>query len=218
MFEIFGALFGGAYLFGKVASDKSAHRAAQARHNEFETIYNAITNHELESKLSCSLYYKFPQDIKCGLAELTEERHNEICKSVIDMRNHVIHDIIPREDMEYVFGADWESYFKRVPTNYNALKDSETLWYWGSVWDIVLNIWLSTKGFASWKHITEGYRIRGSVPYIMDDDVPGVTRRACDVIARNVRNHHPELSGLGLHLGRAPTDAGGVLRWDFGAW
>ena len=218
MFEILGALFGSAYIAGRVASEKSTHRAAQARHNDFMTIYNAITNMEEERKLADALYYKFPQDIKCGLAELTEERHNEICKSVINTRNHVVHDIIPAEDMEYVFGEEWESYFEGVPSNYNALKEPGTMSFWGGVWDIILNMWLSTEGFASWKHITDGYRIKGSVPYIMDNDVPRVTRRTCEVIARNVRDHHPELCGLGMHLGRSPTDAGGILRWDFGAW
>ena len=218
MFEIFGALFGGAYLLGKAASDKSAHRSAQDWGSNYKMIYDTITNPSIEKKLADSLYYKFPQDILCGLAELTAERHNEICQSVINTRNYVIHEIIPSKDMEYVFGKDWESYFEKVPTDYDALQEPKTMSYWGGVWDIVLNIWLSTKGYASWQHVSHGYYITGSVPYIMNDDVPRVTQRACDVIARNVREHHPELSGIGLHTGRAPTDCGCVLRWDFGAW
>ena len=58
MFEIFGALFGIAYLAGKSISEQVETEAAEARRNKYSSIIEKMQNPELESNMRNSLEWK----------------------------------------------------------------------------------------------------------------------------------------------------------------
>lgn len=189
MFEIFGALLGGGYLLHKYTSDKHSHKEFERKYASKAAIREKVSDLVKECEMRERMFYIFPRDVQNGTVKLTPELHQKLKDDVINMRYDIIHNIIPTEDMEYVFGEDWENIFMSYPTDYESLRDlnsSNSMAEFGDIWEIVFNIWFSTYGYITYSHTILGYRYKMGIRGVPHEDRIQVASRACQIIERNL--------------------------------
>ncbi len=193
MFEIFGALFGGAYLLSKFTSEKSKSRAFERRFQATKAIRETVSDMSFESTLRSKFFYTLSPDIENGTIKFTPELHEQIWSGVLETRNDVIHNNIPESDMRFVFGKNWEEWFEQLPVDYNSLQNQYEYGYdgkFGSIWEVVFNIWLSMCGYIGHHHTNDGYQYKLDIVGVLHDDRIGVAARACQIIERNILEKH----------------------------
>ena len=141
MFEIFGALFGIAYLAGKSISEQVGTEAAEARRNKYSSIIEKMQNPELESNMRNSLEWK---------KGYYSDPYSEVKKRRWEMLRE-----IPEKDLVYVFGNNWEEMFEKqlayLPNTYNI----EGMLF--DIWEMAFNIWLSKRHVISRNHTKQYY-------------------------------------------------------------
>ena len=203
MFEIFGALFGGAWLLHKFTNEKLASKAFDRRFQTTEAIRKSVSDWEFERELRSKFFYILPPDIENGTVTLTPEIHEKIWNNVLETRDNVIHNIIPSSDMEFVFGENWEEWFEQLPVDYNSLKntyESNLFGEFGGIWEVVFNIWLSEQGYIGYWHTYHGYQYKMDIVGVLHNDRISVATRACQIIERNILEKHNNDEGLKLYV------------------
>ena len=180
MFEIFGALFGIAYLAGKSISEQVGTEAAEARRNKYSSIIEKMQNPELESNMRSSLewkkgYYSAP--------------YSEVKKRRWEMLRE-----IPEKDLVYVFGNNWEEMFEKqlayLPNTYTG---TEGMLF--DIWEMAFNIWLSKRHVISRNHTKQYYYnniVRG-MPQDRKQSKQAIFKMA-KIIERNIQEKFPEAS------------------------
>ena len=204
MFEIFGALLGGAYLLHKTSQDKYNHKMFQRRLDSAERIRSMVSSWDYESQLRSKFFYTLSPDIENGTIKLTEELHEKIWNDVIETRKNVMYNIIPESDMIYIFGETWKEWFDSLDIDYNSLKDTHRFQMdgaFGSVWELIFNVWLSMHGYIGTEHTYHGYQFMHGMVGILHENREGIATRACEIIERNINNKHPNIDGLKLYVG-----------------
>ncbi len=203
MFEIFGALFGGAWLLHKFTSEKSASKAFDRRFQTIEAIRKSVSDWEYEREMRSKFFYILPPDIQNGTIKLTPELHEKIWNDVLEMRDNVVHNIIPAKDMEFVFGENWEEWFEQLPEEYDWLRNQYESAFggkFGGIWEVVFNIWLSMQGYIGYWHTYRGYNYKHDIVGVLHDDRIRVATRACQVIERNIRKRYNNDEGFKLYV------------------
>ena len=177
MWEIFGALFGGAYILGRVANDKANKRAADTRFNRYLGVKNRLTNLEIESRMRNEMHWGKPYAM---------DKYRTSKAAIRKMESE-----IPKEDMEFVFGKDWERVFyaKEIPYIVYGASD-----YFHDIHEIAFNMWLaSNKHLISTNHAS-GYSIGREVKGIPMEQRRYVPLRACQVIEKHIQEVCPDVS------------------------
>lgn len=178
MWEIFGALFGGAYIAAKYNGDKSAKRAADRRFNSYLDIKNQLTNMSLESGMRSQMYWGKPY---------AADTYRTSRAAIRKMESE-----IPEKDMEFVFGKDWEKLFYGKETPYIVYVPND---YFHDIHEIAFNLWLaSNKHIISTNH-GSGYSIGREVKGLPERyQWQSVPLRACQVIERYIQEVYPNAS------------------------
>ncbi len=203
MFEIFGALFGGAWLLHKFTSEKSASKSFDRRFQITEAIRKSVSDWDFERELRKKFFYILPPDVENGTIKLTQELHEKIWNDALEMRNNVIHNIIPASDMEFVFGENWEEWFEQLPEEYDWLRNQYEWAFdgkFGGIWEVVFNIWLSMQGYIGHHHTNDGYQYKMDIVGVLHDDRIRVATRACQVIERNILQNYNNDEGFKLYV------------------
>lgn len=185
MFELFGALFGGAYILGKLGSDNYHKEQSEAKRQKFQQIKRQLTASRLEWDMRVRMSFN---------QRASYEKITEVLKARAEMVSEVNED-----DMAYVFGNDWREIFDRKGVPY--LADSMGGGYFPEcfqyIHEVAFNLWLSQKGYISEFHADCGYSAQIILKGLKDEEQGrryGITDRAVEVIQRNIHKEHPEYS------------------------
>ena len=199
MFEIFGALFGGAYLMYKVGSDNARKQESEARYNKYRQIQQRVTNSDLEWKMRTKMSFKYRDSTEKIMKALSE-------------RDKMVSEV-SEKDMEYVFGSDWRELFAQKPLPYLADQlPSYTPECFHYIHEVAFNLWMSQKGYIVGDHCAKGYSAKCIITGLPDEQQGrryGITDRAVEVILRNVQKYHPE-----CRLEQDPIKPG-LKSWSF---
>lgn len=176
MWELFAALFGGAYIAGRVGSEKAATKASNRRRETYRDINNQITNIALEDKMRSEMHWGKPYDT---------DRWHTTKAAIKKMESEV-----PERDMEYVFGGNWRDLFNNKFTPYivyDGLNGG-----FNCIHEVAFNLWLANKHLISTNH-TSGYVIECRMKDVDHALSRGIALRACEVIESHIQETHPEL-------------------------
>ena len=215
MFEFFIALFGGAYILNKLSGEKTNHKIAQRKLDRAESIRELLYDFEVERQYREKFFYKLPIDVENGTLPFTNELYESLIENVLKTRDDVIHNIIPESDMIYVFGENWDEWFKSRPTDFDSLQEPASSWtfpHFQNIWDVVFNIWFSMNGFLTYDHTFSGYNFMMDIQGVLHKDRIKVASRACEVIERNINEKKPGIYGLKLYTS---STQGSKLVWQY---
>lgn len=177
MFELFAALFGGAFLAGRSIRNAALDSLIEARWKEYRRIVDELTKGTLEGQMRDKMEWK--RRYGCPT-------YDEVQKVRWDMLRE-----IPNEDLVYVFGANWEAIFTKERV-YLPYASSGIYEAFGSIWEVAFNMWLSSKNLISSRH-TSYYHIRFVIRGLPEEmDKTQVALKACKIIERNIQKKHPE--------------------------
>ena len=197
MWEIFGALFGGTYLAARFASDKSAKKAANRRFNNYLDIKTQLTNLELESKMRGEMHWGKPYDA---------EKYRTSTAAIRKMESE-----IPKEDMEFVFGKDWEKVFYNKNIPYIVYGSGD---YFHDIHEIAFNLWLAAnKHIISTNH-SSGYSFGREIKGLPErSQWRSVPLRACQVIERHIKERYHDAELYYANSTNTPSNL--HLSWNF---
>ena len=177
MFELFAALFGGAFLAGRSIRNAALDSLIEARNKRYREIVDELTKGTLEGQMRDKMEWK--RRYGCPT-------YDEVQKVRWDMLRE-----IPNEDLVYVFGANWEAIFTKERV-YLPYASSGIYEAFGSIWEVAFNIWLSSKNLISSRH-TSYYHTRFVIRGLPEEmDKTQVALKACKIIERNIQKKHPE--------------------------
>lgn len=177
MFELFAALFGGAFLAGRSIRNAALDSLIEARNKRYREIVDELTKGTLEGQMRDKMEWK--RRYGCPT-------YDEVQKVRWDMLRE-----IPNEDLVYVFGANWEAIFTKERV-YLPYASSGIYEAFGSIWEVAFNMWLSSKNLISSRH-TSYYHIRFVIRGLPEEmDKTQVALKACKIIERNIQKKHPE--------------------------
>lgn len=177
MFELFAALFGGAFLAGRSIRNAALDSLIEARNKRYREIVDELTKGTLEGQMRDKMEWK--RRYGCPT-------YDEVQKVRWDMLRE-----IPNEDLVYVFGANWEAIFTKERV-YLPYASSGIYEAFGSIWEVAFNMWLSSKNLISSRH-TSYYHTRFVIRGLPEEmDKTQVALKACKIIERNIQKKHPE--------------------------
>lgn len=177
MFELFAALFGGAFLAGRSIRNAALDSLIEARNKRYREIVDELTKGTLEGQMRDKMEWK--RRYGCPT-------YDEVQKVRWDMLRE-----IPNEDLVYVFGANWEAIFTKERV-YLPYASSGIYEAFGSIWEVAFNMWLSSKHLISSRH-TSYYHTRFVIRGLPEEiDKTQVALKACEIIERNIQKKHPE--------------------------
>lgn len=185
MFEIFGALFGGAYLIHKIGSENAIKQDNDARMQRFNMRRNQVTNSNLEWEWREKMSFR------------TNAKYGEITKA-LKAREQMVSEV-SEKDMAYVFGLDWKELFAKKPLAYlsTQLPGCDDGCF-KCIHEVAFNLWMSQKGYIVAHHCSHsGYSAKHIIDGLPDNQQGrryGITSRAIKVIERNVKRKHPDLA------------------------
>ena len=116
---------------------------------------------------------------------------------------------IPKEDLVYVFGNDYEKIISSCKSY--LVNDDYPGWGFYNVESILFNVFLSQDGIIRHMRVSGGYCWHTPVKGLTPETKDGVCKRACKIIDRNIRTAHPN---LGLYLCNDLSKDGNRYRWS----
>ena len=167
----FEALFGSAYIGGRLLGESLSDAASKARDAEFEEASSHVKNLELELQL-----------LREPVSGFSGRRATE-----------KMAELIPTEDIVYVFGNEYKDIFKNFIATPSTIRDENIYHGFYDINSVLFNILYSQKGYITDNRVIYGYWCGYPVNGLPHEMRVQTQTRACEIIDRNIRREHPEL-------------------------